>query len=152
MTELSVSLNDSDFVSEVRTAMAGIDSTKIPDDTITQARDRFVVPLLNDIGGSKYVAADDQDAFDNAAIAWTAEFAFDAWLTYTRLRDAEVEAYTDPNSYKEDLASRTDKSLGVLDVRRPPDKIPQVISVQHDGKNRAVNVEQDWTVQYYSNV
>jgi hypothetical protein len=148
MTDLSVSLPEAEFISEVRTAMAGIDISKIPDDTITQAKERFVVPMLNDIGDYE---SEDQDAFDNAAIAWTAELAFDAWLTYTRLRDAEVEAYTDPRAYKKDLKSRTNKVLGVLGVRRPPDTPPQVITITHDGVNRAVDVERDWEVQHYPN-
>jgi hypothetical protein len=148
MAQLDVSLSDSTFIDEVRTAMAGLDSTKIPDDTIVQAKDRFVEPLLND--SPVNLTSDDQDAFDNAAIAWTAEFAFDAWLTYTRLRDAEVEAYTDPNAYKRDLKSRTNKMLGVLGLTRPSDIPNQVISIQHDGKRRSVNLDANWVVETYS--
>jgi hypothetical protein len=148
MVDLEVSISESEFVSEVRTALAGIDSSKIPDDTITQAKNRFVEPLLNDIGN--YEDPDDQDAFDNAAVSWTAEMAFDAWLVYTRLRDAEVEAYTDPRQYKRQLESRTDKVLGVLGVTRPPDVPNQVINISHDGVKRAVDIDQNWKVQTYN--
>ena len=144
MTDLETSLTDEDFLQEVRDSLAGLDSSKIPDDTILQARDRIVEPLLND---AKVYTQDDQDAFDNASIVWSAEFAFDAWMSFTRLRDAEVEAYVDPGAYKEQLESRTNKVLGVLGVTRPPD-IPQtVVSIQHDGVKRAVDLSQEWKVE-----
>lgn len=147
MTDLETSLSDSEFITEVRNSLAGLDTTQIPDDTITQTRDRFVEPLLND--SSVVFQQEDQDAFDNASIVWTAELAFKAWMTYTRLRDAEVEAYVDPSRYQSNLESRTDQSLGILGVTRPPDVPNQVISVSHDGEHRAVNLDKNWTVEVY---
>jgi len=144
MTNLETSLSEQEFTNEVRNALAGLNSSKIPDNTILQAKNRVVEPLLND---ARSYEASDQDAFDNASVMWSAEFAFDAWLTFTRLRDAEIGTYVDPDSYKEDLENRTNQVLGVLDITRPPE-IPQtVVSVQHDGEKRAVDLSEEWKVE-----
>jgi len=52
MTELEISLTDEELVEEVRKALAGLDDSKIPDDTIVQTANRFVTPLLNDVSSS----------------------------------------------------------------------------------------------------
>lgn len=132
----STSLGEQQVIDEVRDALAGLDTQKIPDATITQTHDRFVEPLLDDLTGS----SPDQDAFDNAAIAWTAEKSFKAWLAFTRMRDREVEVYTDPARYSEKLEERTDHSLNILDVTRPPDIPNTVVTIVHDGKERKVNL------------
>lgn len=141
MSDLETSLTEQEYIEEVRDALAGIDSAKIPDDTILQARDRVVVPLLNDL---KSFESSDQTAFDNAAIMWGAELSFDAWMTFTRLRDREIEAYVDPNGYKEQLEARTKRVLGVLDITKPAENPQTVISVQHDGVKRKVDLSQEW--------
>lgn len=141
MTDLETSLADSEFIDEVRNSLAGLDASKIPDDTIIQTKDRVVEPLLNDL---KDFQTDEQDAFDNASIMWSAEFSYDAWMTFSRLRDREVEAYVDPKGYKEQLKVRTNQVLSVLGVTRPSD-IPQtVVSIQHDGVKRSVDLSQVW--------
>lgn len=132
----SVSLSDAEFIDEVRTAMAGLDTNKIPDDTIEQAKTRFVVPALDDVTGDN----PDQELFDNAAIAWTAEKSFDAWLAFTRLRDEGIEAYIDPNAYKEQLESRTNTSLSLLGTTRPSEIPHAVVTIKHDGKERKVTL------------
>jgi hypothetical protein len=142
MASLDTSLNDADFIDEVRDALAGLGTSKIPDNTIIQARERVVEPALNNIGD--YQDPEDQDAFDNASIMWTAEKAFDAWLVFTRLRDREVEAYTNPSQYKAQLESRTNLILDILGVSRPPDLPNQVVSITHDGVKRAVDLSQEW--------
>lgn len=141
MSDLTTSLENPAFITEVRNALAGLDAAKIPDATITQTKDRFVEPVLNN---QKAFQDSEQTLFDNAVIYWTAEKSFDAWMTFTRLRDREIEAYVDPSSYKEGLEERTDKALGVLDVTRPPDTPNTVITVQHDGKKRRVDLSQPW--------
>lgn len=145
MTELSISLEDAEFVSEVRDALAGLDTTKIPDSTIKQTGNRLVVPLLNDITGT--LSSDDQEAFDTAAIIWTAEMSFGAWLTFTRLRDREIEAYTDPSLYKSDLQERTNLALQVLGASRPPEIPNHHVTVKHDGVNRTVDLQKYWVEQ-----
>ena len=132
-------LSDTDFVTEVRDALAGLDASKIPDDTILQAKDRFVEPLLNEVTG----ASPNQEHFDNACIAWTAEKAFDAWMTFTRLRDSELELFTDPEAYRAKLKERTDNALYVLDATRPPQTPNEVVTVKHDGKERKVHLTSD---------
>lgn len=122
------SLTDSEFISEVRDALAGLDQAKIPDATITQARDRYVLPLLNDRIDSNV----DQERFDNVAILWTAEASFDAWLAFTRLRDAELETFTRPEKYKEQLTSRTNTALRQVNVTRPSEYPNTVISVKRE--------------------
>lgn len=139
--DLQFSETDQDLLDEVRSALAGLDSSKIPDDTIIQAKERLVVPSLNEL---RTFYSEDQDKFDNAVIFWTAEMAFNAWMAFTRLRDAEVEAYTDPNSYKAQLEERTNFALGALDVTRPPEIPNQVITVAHDGVKRRVDLDQPW--------
>lgn len=142
MADLTTSLSETDFVDEVRTALAGLDATKIPDDTIVQARDRFVEPLLNDI--KEYTASKDQDNFDNTVIALTAERAFAAWLKFTRLRDREVESYIDPDSYMEDLKERSDQSMGILGVTRPPTVPNTIETIKHDGEKIRVDLSRQW--------
>lgn len=128
--------SDSEFITEVRDALAGLDTTKIPDDTITQSRDRIASPALNDMTGSD----PDQDYFDNALIMWTAELSFQAWLTFTRLRDREIEVFTNPDGYKKDLKTRTNQAFRVLGVTRPSEIPNTVVTVKHDDEERRVNL------------
>lgn len=139
--DLEFSETDQVLLEEVRSSLAGLDSAKIPDDTIVQAKDRLVVPSLN---GLRYYQDEDQEKFDNAVVFWTAEMAFNAWMAFTRLRDAEVEAYTNPDSYKAQLEKRTNFALTALDVTRPPEIQNQVITVAHDGVQRRVDLDQPW--------
>lgn len=142
MAELSISLTDADFVSEVRDALAGLDASKVPDSTILQTGKRVVTPLLNDNTSS--LSSNNQDAFDTAAIMWTAEMSFGAWLTFTRLRDREIEVYTDPANYKENLQERTNYALQGLDASRPPEIPNHVVTIKHDGTNRTVDLQKYW--------
>lgn len=145
MTELDTSLNDEELTSEVRDALAQLDNSKVPDDTIQQTADRFVIPLLNDLIPD-YSEIDQKD-FDNAVIAWTAEKSFSAWLSFTRLRDREVETYIDPEQYLSQLKERTDFSLRIIDVTRPPQTPNTVITIKHDGKKRKVNLQEPWVFE-----
>jgi len=145
MTELDISLSDAELIEEVRSALGGLDTSKIPDDTITQTTNRFVVPLLNDVAPN--LQSEDQDEFDNVAIAWTAEMSFGAWLTFTRLRDREVETYIDPDQYNEQLEQRTNMALRQVDATRPSE-IPNFhVTVKHDGVNRTVDLQQVWVYE-----
>jgi len=144
MTAMDTSLSDSDLISEVRDSLAGIDTSKIPDDTITQAADRFVVPLLNDISS---VGTNKQDEFDNAVIALTAERSFSAWLAFTRLRDAEVESYINPQQYLTQLKERSNLALRQINASRPPEIPNQVVTVKHDGKHRKVDLQKNWVTE-----
>lgn len=146
MSDLDYSGNDSDLITEVRDAMAGLDTSKIPDDTITQEANKFVIPFINDITDSLN-SNDDQDAFDNAVVAMTAERAFAAWLTFTRLRDREIETFVDPDSYKSDLEERTDMALRVLGTTRPSNIPNTVVTITHDGKKRKVDLDKHWEEQ-----
>lgn len=141
MSDLDLSIEDEEFISEVRDALAGLDSSKIPDDTITQTAKRFVVPLINDIAS---VSEDEQDAFDNAVIAWTAEMSFGAWLTFTRLRDREIETFIDPGQYRSQLESRTNMALRIIGATRPPEIPNHTVTIKHDGVNRTVDLDRTW--------
>lgn len=132
------------LISEVRSALAGIDASQIPDDTISQTSEKIVVPVLNDIGS---YTEDDQTQFNNAVEMWTAELSFDAWLTFTRLRDREIETFMDPGSYSEDLQSRTNLTFRALGVSRPPEVPNQVVTIKHDGVKRKVDVTQNRKLQ-----
>lgn len=137
---MDTSLSDSDLIDEVRTALGEIDSTKVPDDTITQTADRFVVPLLDDISPNDV----DQDSFDNAVIAMTAEVAFSSWLTITRLGDAEIQAYIDPEQYLSQLKEKTNFALRQVNTTRPPEVPNTVVTIKHDGKHRKVDLNKVW--------
>lgn len=146
MTEMDISLTDEELVNEVRTALAGLDGSKIPDDTIIQTANRFVVPLLNDVA-SNLDPSEDQDAFDNAVIAWSAEMSFGAWMTFTRLRDREIETYIDAKQYRSQLEQRTDMALRQVDGSRPPDVPSFHVTVKHDGVNRKVDLHKVWVTE-----
>ena len=143
--ELEISLTDEELVDEVRKALAGLDASKIPDDTIIQTAERFVTPLLNDV--AKNLEESDQSAFDNAAIAWTAELSFGAWLTFTRLRDREIETYIDASQYRSQLEQRTNMALRQVDGSRPPEIPNEVVTVKHDGVNRKIDLHKFWVQQ-----
>jgi len=142
--DLQFSGSDQVLINQVRGALAGLDPAKIPDATIKQTKERLVVPSLNRL---RTFYSEDQDKFDSAVVFWTAEMAFNAWMAFTRLRDAEVEAYTDPGGYKEQLKERTNLALSTLDVTRPPNTPNQVITVSHDGVKRKIDLEQPWVFE-----
>jgi len=144
MTEdLELTLTGEELINEVRDSLAGLDNSKIPDDTIIQTANRFVVPLLNDI--TRNLDPDeDQESFNSAVIYWTSEKAFDAWLTFTRLRDREIETFLDPKQYREQLKERTNKALRLVNVTRPSEIPNKTVTVKHDGVKRKVNLQQRW--------
>jgi hypothetical protein len=144
MADLDTSLSDQELIAEVRDALGHLDKTKVPDDTIEQTFKRFVIPLLND-RLPKEPNIDKKD-FDNAVIAWTAEKSFMAWLSFTRVRDREVETYLDPEQYLSQLRERTDLSLQIIDVTRPPQTPNEVVTIKHDGKKRKVNLQKPWVL------
>jgi hypothetical protein len=149
MADFTLSITNSELIDEVRDSLAGLDTTKIPDDTIQQTTDRFVVPLLNDNIPKevKNKQSEYQDAFDTAVIAWTAELSFNAWMTYTRLRDAEVEAYTDPKNYKKQLKQRTNLALQLVNTTRPSDIPKTTVTIKHDGVYRTVDLSKNWVYE-----
>lgn len=143
MTELDTSLTNAELVDEVRIALGMMDESKVPDDTIEQAAERFVIPLLNDISPT-LSQEDDQEDFDNAVVAMTAERSFSAWLSFTRLRDREVETFIDPEQYLEQLKERTDFALRQIDSTRPSQTPNAVVTIKHDGVYRKVDLQKNW--------
>lgn len=146
MSDFDTTLTESELVQEVRDSLAGLDSTKIPDDTITQTANKFVIPLLNQNIPSSVEnnQSEYQDEFDSAVIAWTAELSFDAWFEFNRLRDREVEVYTDGNRYAKSLENRTNLALQLVETTRPSELPNHVVTVKHDGVKRRVNLHQPW--------
>lgn len=143
MTELDTSLTGEELIDEVRTALGMMDESKVPDSTIEQAAERFVIPLLNDISPTLDPNTQQQD-FDNAVIALTAERSFSAWLSFTRMRDREVEAYIDNEQYLEQLKERTDFALRQIDTTRPSQTPNAVVTIKHDGVYRKVDLQKNW--------
>jgi len=143
MTELDTSLTGEELIDEVRTALGMMDESKVPDSTIEQAAERFVIPLLNDISPNLN-PKNKQEEFDNAVIALTAERAFSAWLSFTRLRDREVETFIDPDQYLEQLKERTDFALRQIDTTRPSQTPNAVVTIKHDGVYRKVDLQKNW--------
>lgn len=121
----SVSLSDSDYISEVRDALAEIGTSMVPDDTITQAKDRWVQPGLNKFVGNN----PDQTKYDNAAIAWGAELSFNAYLAKTQMTDSSLQVTVNVGSYRRQLKMRTDLALSVLGITRSQlDSYPVIIN------------------------
>lgn len=114
MADYTFSGDDAEFLDEIRSALANIDATRIPDETILQQRDRVTAPHLNDELG-----ADQQGAFDDALIVYTAEKAFDSWMTKTRFDDADLQIKVNPTQYREGLKERTDDVFERVGVSRP---------------------------------
>lgn len=112
---LSVSMSESQFITEVRSALAEMDAKKIPDDTITQAKDRFVIPALE----TRLSGNPPQDLFDNAVIAYSAERSFKAWLARRRMADSDLQVSVKAAMYKDNLEERTNEMLSLLGVSRP---------------------------------
>lgn len=114
MVTLSVSMNDDDFVSEVRTALAGMEI--IPTDTILQKKDRVVVPSINDSLTDSQKNDIDQDEFDTAVIMRTAEKSFKSWLPKIRKSLGELEVEIDPDSFEENLEDEAKDSLSRIGI------------------------------------
>jgi len=146
MSDFDTSFTDSRLITEVRNALAGLDATKVPDDTIKQTANKFVIPLLNQNISTNIHnnQSEYQDEFDSAVIAWTAELSFDAWLEFNRLRDREVEVYTDGERYREKLAKRTNLALQLVESTRPSQLPNHVVTVKHDDVKRRVDLQQPW--------
>lgn len=145
MTDWDTALTQQALIENVRNAMAGIDSSKIPDDTIVYNANKVVIPILNEINKDLVDGnSSDQKKFDNAVIAWTAELSFDSWLTFTRLRDREIETFIDPEQYKSQLESRTDLTLNVIGASRPPD-VPNVVeTAKHPDEWTRADLNRVW--------
>jgi len=145
MTDWDTTLSQQKIVENVRKALAGIDDTKIPDDTIRYNSNRVVIPILNEINTNlDSSSSSDQKKFDNAVIAWTAELSFDSWLTFTRLRDREIETFIDPKQYKSQLESRTNLTLNVIGASRPPD-VPNVVeTAKHPDEWTRADLNRVW--------
>ena len=143
MSDLSLSdlMTEEELIDEVRTALAGLDHAKIPDDTIVQAANRFVLPILNEVTSDSV----DEDKFENAFIFWTAEKSFDAWLAFERLRDAELETFTRPDRYRERLEKRTNVAIQQVDASRPSEHRNVSITVKHDGVTERIDLDGRWT-------
>lgn len=144
---MDTSLTNQELITEVRKALAQIDETKVPDGTIEQAAERFVIPLLNDISPEKVKVENDyQEEFDNAVVALTAERSFSAWLAFTRIRDRELETYINPDGYLDQLKERTNFALRQIESTRPAETPNTVVTIKHDGVNRKVNLRKNWVV------
>lgn len=112
---METSLNDTKFEDEVRDAMAGIDASKIPADTILQQRDRFCEPVVNKQSNRELT----QDEFDTAVIAFTAERSFKSWLSKRRMADADLQVSAKPTQLKKDLEERANEIFALFDISRP---------------------------------
>ena len=128
--------NGGSIVAEVRDALSGMNDKKIPDDTITQAQKRFVEPAINDQLNDTV----DQNLYDAAVISWTAEKAFDAWLTKVSMADAELKTEVDPEHFKQKLKDRTNQALHLIGVER---KTVNTSTVKERSTVTAVYSEED---------
>lgn len=110
------SLSESEAITEVRDALAGLDQSKIPDSTIQQSLNRFSKPWVD-----QQVDPDaPQEVYEGAVIAYAAELSFNSWMMKTRMRDAELEVFTDPRVFKDKIQRRTDEVFTTLGISRPP--------------------------------
>lgn len=117
MADYTFSGPDSEFIDEVRAALAEIDATRIPDGTIEQQRKRVAAPHINN-----QLGPDQQNAFDDALVFYTAEKAFDSWLTTVRFDDADLQIKVNPEHYREGLQERTDAVFDRIGITRPGER------------------------------
>lgn len=118
MPKPEYTLSDEETIHEVRTALAGLDATKIPDDTLLQAVKIFALPWVE----STIDASRSNDELEAAAIALGAEFAWDAWFAKSRMRDRELEVFTEPRVYDMKIRQRTKQVLSAYGLNRPPSR------------------------------
>lgn len=111
-------LSEEQTIEEVRTALAGLNAQKIPDKTLLQAVELFSLPWVKKTISDQ----EDDEALEAAAIALGAEFAWDAWFSKSRMRDRELEVFTDPRVFDMKLRTRTEQVLSAYDLSRPPSR------------------------------
>lgn len=111
-------LSETKAVSEVRAAMAGLPDDMIPDETLEQAVFRFAKPWVE-----RNIPDDEtNEAVNSAVIAYAAELSFDAWFSKSRMRDRELEVFTQPRVWKDKLEDRTEEIFALYGISRPPKK------------------------------
>lgn len=111
-------LSESKAVSEVRAAMAGLSADMIPDETVKQAVFRFAKPWVE----RNIPQGETNEAVESAVIAYAAELSFDAWFAKSRMRDRELEVFTQPRVWKQKLEDRTNEIFSLYGISRPPKK------------------------------
>lgn len=112
---IETSLTLPELVVEVRDALAALDDKKIPDETIVQQYQRFVLPKTQDILENK---SPTQAQVDAVLIAWTAEKSFKSWLAKETQMFGDVQVGIDPEQYASQLEERTNEALETADVQR----------------------------------
>lgn len=127
------SLTEPELVVEVRDALAGLDETKIPEDTILQQYERFVVPKLESLLDNKNPTDAQVDAI---VVFWTAEQSFKSWFTKKQMMFGDVQIGVDPGSYQEELETRTNEALNAAGVERDLEGSPVPFVERTDGMLR----------------
>lgn len=140
MPDPQYTLSEEETIEEVRTALAGLDARKIPDDTLLQSVEMFSLPWVESTISSEY----DNEDLEAAAIALGAEFAWDAWFAKSRMRDRELEVFTEPRVYDMKIRQRTEQVLSAYDLSRPPSRnhiIETTNPIQDPEKRRELREE-----------
>lgn len=108
-------MTEQELITEVRTALAGLDDAKIPDATIVQQYKRFVLPEIQNWFENKSPEPYDIDAI---SITYTAEKAFKSWFVKQQQMFGDVQVSVNVTAYKEQLEDRTDEALSAAGVER----------------------------------
>lgn len=111
-------LSETEAINEVRAAMAELPEDMIPDSTIEQAVFRFAKPWVE----RNIPENETNEAVEAAVIAYAAELSFDAWFSKSRMRDRELEVFTQPRVWKDKLEDRTSEIFALYGISRPPKK------------------------------
>lgn len=113
---VSISLTDTELIDEVRTSMGDLGEATVPDDTIIQQWERVAKPYIDD----NVTGSPNQDKIDNAAIFYTAELSFKAWVQKDRMTTSGQDTYIDLDGTIDNLEKRAASALERVDITHIP--------------------------------
>lgn len=129
---VSLSISETEFVDEVRTALGGLDEDVISNDMILQQKKRFVIPELENKLKGKNLSGEEQKV-DTAIIALTAEKSFKTWVKKSQVTSGQTSMSISVESHKEDLEHQTAEALSQLGLSETPGAVGTPFVDSSDG-------------------
>lgn len=125
---ISLTISDTNFVDEVRTALGELDNDVIADSMIRQQKKRFVIPELEEKGidGSN-------DKIDTAVIAITAEKAFKSWLKKSQVTSGQTSVSINVTEHRQNLEEQSATALSQLGIEKSPGSTGTPVVESSDG-------------------
>lgn len=129
---VTTSLEDEDLIRRIRDSLNDISENQLPSGTIMVKHDQIVEPYL------ERNTSDDveQDAFDNAAVAYTAELAYKAIPAKSTVSAGGVTANVAVSQYIDSLEENTSIAFAEIGVTPPREGGPAAITERTDGMLR----------------